>query len=167
MLNCTYDIGGREKLSINPKNSQICWNSREFWDESNDTKINFIGSKLRLQCPWSRAEFIKHKHLWLQLLLDMTCISSKSVTQARAVHTTQCKLAAKSSVPTSQTETEPSQSHCTRNSRKLKQGMRYNPLLNAHVLLWLLNQHNITSHNWNNEFKKLIKKLAGSKNAKN
>ena len=32
--------------------------------------------------------------------------------------------------------------------------------------IWLLSRHNITSRNWVNEFKKLIKKLAGSKSRK-
>ncbi len=43
--------------------------SREFWDGSNDTKINIIGSKLCIGCPGSWADFIKQKQLCLSSCL--------------------------------------------------------------------------------------------------
>ena len=50
-----------------------------------------------------------------------------------------------------------------KNTRNIK--IKPNKLV-TRTNLGLLSQHNIASQNWGNEFKKLIKKLAGSKSRK-
>ena len=55
--------------------------------------------------------------------------------------------------------------HSAVNDKKLETLNMPHKLL-THTNLWLLSQRNITSQKWDNEFKKLIKKLAGSRSQK-